>query len=108
VLRPGGRFAVSDIVLLRPLPAELMGLVGLWTGCIAGALVDSEYTERLTAAGFADASVEVTRNYRRDELEDLAAELTAENLPRGLDVTAAVDALDGAFASAFIRAVKPR
>ena len=107
VLRPGGRFAVSDIVLLRPLPAELMGLVGLWTGCIAGALVDTEYTERLAAAGFAGASVEVTRRYRRDELEDLAASLTADDLPAGVDLAAAVDALDGAFASAFIRAVKP-
>ena len=108
VLRPGGRFAVSDIVLLRPLPAELMGLVALWTGCISGALVDADYVQRLTAAGFTDASVEVTRNYRRDELEDLAAELTAGDLPPGIDVTEAVDALDGAFASAFIRAVKPR
>jgi SAM-dependent methyltransferase len=107
VLRPGGRFAVSDIVLLRPLPAELMGLVGLWTGCIAGALVDSDYVERLTRAGFADPSVEVTRRYRRDELEDLAASLTATDLPPGIDVAAAVDSLDGAFASAFIRAVKP-
>ena len=108
VLRPGGRFAVSDIVLLRPLPAELMGLVALWTGCISGALVDADYVQRLTATGFADASVEVTRNYRRDELEDLAAELTAGDLPPGIDVAEAVDALDGAFASAFIRAVKPR
>jgi arsenite methyltransferase len=107
VLRPGGRFAVSDIVLLHPLPDELMGLVALWTGCISGALVDADYVQRLTAAGFADASVEVTRTYRRDELEDLAAELTTGDLPSGLDVTAAVDALDGAFASAFIRAVKP-
>lgn len=108
VLRPGGRFAVSDIVLLRPLPDELMGLVALWTGCISGALVDADYVQRLTAAGFTDAAVEVTRTYRRDELEDLAAQLTAGDLPPGLDVAAAVDALDGAFASAFIRAAKPR
>ena len=107
VLRPGGRFAVSDIVLLRPLPAELMGLVALWTGCISGALVDDDYVQRLTAAGFTNASVEVTRNYRRDELENLAADLTAGDLPAGLDVAAAVEALDGAFASAFIRALKP-
>ena len=108
VLRPGGRFAVSDIVLLRPLPAELMGLVALWTGCISGALVDADYVKRLTTTGFVDASVEVTRSFRRDELEDLAAELTAGALPPGLDLAEAVDALDGAFASAFIRASKPR
>jgi SAM-dependent methyltransferase len=107
VLRPGGRFAVSDIVLLRPLPAELMGLVVLWTGCIAGALVDTDYVERLTRAGFTDASVEVTRRYSRADLEDLASELDPADLPRGMDVAAAVDAMDGAFASAFIRAVKP-
>jgi arsenite methyltransferase len=108
VLRPGGRFAVSDIVLLRPLPADLMDLVVMWTGCISGALVDRDYVERLTATGFADASVEVTRRYQRGELEDLAAELTAGDLPPGLDLATAVDALDGVFASAFIRAVKPR
>ncbi len=107
VLRPGGRFAVSDIVLLRPLPTELMGLVALWTGCIAGALVGADYVARLTRAGFADASVEVTRRYRRDELEDLARGLDPGTLPPGMDAAAAVAALDGAFASAFVRAVKP-
>lgn len=108
VLRPGGRFAVSDIVLLRPLPDELMGLVALWTGCISGALVDADYVRRLTAAGFEKASVQMTRTYPRNELEDLAEQLTADPLPAGLDIAAAVNALDGAFASAFIRAAKPR
>ena len=55
VLRPGGRFAVSDIVPLRPLAPELTGIVALWTGCIAGALLETDYVARLTAAGFEDA-----------------------------------------------------
>lgn len=107
VLRPGGRFAVSDIVLLRPLAPELTGIVALWTGCIAGALLDTDYVARLTAAGFEDASVEVTRRYTRADLEDLAASLAPADLPTGVDVAAAVDALDGAFASAFVRAIMP-
>ncbi len=107
VLRPGGRFAVSDIVLLRPLPDGLMGIVALWTGCISGALLDTDFVERLARAGFADASIEVTRRYTRAELEDLAAGLDPAELPDGMDVAAAVEAMDGAFASAFVRAVRP-
>lgn len=107
VLRPGGRFAVSDIVLLRPLAPELAGVVALWTGCIAGALLDKDYVAGLTAAGFEEAGVEVTRRYTRAELEDLAAGLAPADLPEGVDVAAAVEALDGAFASAFVRATKP-
>jgi SAM-dependent methyltransferase len=107
VLRPGGRFAVSDIVLLRPLPAPLMRIVGLWTGCIAGALLDSDYVARLSAAGFAEPAVEVTRTYTRAELDDLAASIAPQDLPAGFDVATAVELMDGAFASAFVRAVKP-
>lgn len=106
VLRPQGRFAVSDIVLLRDLPDELRGVVRLWTGCISGALRDDEYVDRLTAAGFADASVEVTRRYSRDDLESMA-EVSEVALPEGMSTTELVDALDGAFASAFVRARKP-
>jgi arsenite methyltransferase len=106
VLRPQGRFAVSDIVLLRDLPDELRGVVRLWTGCISGALRDDEYVDRLTAAGFADASVEVTRRYTRDDLESMA-EVSEVERPEGLSATDLVDALDGAFASAFVRARKP-
>ncbi len=108
VLRPEGRFAVSDIVLLRPIPEHLTGIVGLWTGCVAGALLDTDYVAKLGAAGFADASVEVTRSYDRIDLEDLATTLDASQLPEGLDVDAAVTALEGAFASASVRARKPR
>ena len=106
VLRPQGRFAVSDIVLLRDIPDELRGVVRLWTGCISGALRDDEYVDRLTAAGFTDASVEVTRRYTRDDLESMA-EVAEVTLPEGLSVPGLVDALDGAFASAFVRARKP-
>lgn len=107
VLRPGGRFAISDIVLLRPLPAELAGLVALWTGCVAGALLDSDYVARLRTAGFVDAAVEVTRTYPTADLAELAQSLAPTELPEGVDVDAAVALLDGAFASAFVRAVKP-
>lgn len=107
VLRPGGRFAISDIVLLRPLPKSLEGLVALWTGCVAGALLDADYVSRLGAAGFVDAAVEVTRTYPSADLAELAASLAPDELPVGVDVDAAVALLDGAFASAFVRAVKP-
>ena len=107
VLRPGGRFAVSDIVLLRPLPEELQGVVRLWTGCISGALTDAEYLDKLAAAGFEDAAVEVTRGYARDDLAGMAEVTDAAQLPDGIDRGGLVDALDGAFASAFVRAAKP-
>ncbi|MCE1180110.1 MAG: arsenite methyltransferase [Micrococcales bacterium] len=107
VLRPGGRFAVSDIVLLRDVPDALRGVVSLWTGCISGALRDTDYVERLRAAGFEDASTEVTRLYDRDELEGMADQLDPTHLPEGMTLADAVQALDGAFASAFIRATKP-
>ena len=106
VLRPGGRFAVSDIVLLRPLEEEWASLVGLWTGCIAGALLDTDYLSGLSAAGFANPSVQVTRAYTREDLTELADQLAAAELPEGRSLEDAVDALEGAFASAFIRADK--
>lgn len=108
VLRPGGRFAVSDIVLLRDIPGELRAVVGLWTGCISGALRDSEYVDKLVAAGFADASVEVTREYSRADLETMAEQLSGEELPSGVEPSQVVQALEGAFASAFVRAAKPQ
>jgi len=107
VLRPGGRFAVSDIVLLRPLEPALASIVALWTGCIAGALLDSEYVSKLTSVGFTDASVQITRGYDRSDIEALAAQLSPADIPAGMDIDEAIDSLDGAFASAFIRAVKP-
>ena len=107
VLRPGGRFAVSDIVLLRPLEPALASIVALWTGCIAGALLDSEYVSKLTSVGFTDTSVQITRGYDRSDIETLAAQLSPADIPAGMDIDEAIDSLDGAFASAFIRAVKP-
>ena len=79
----------------------------LWTGCIAGALRYDEYVAKLEAAGFVDAAVEVTRTYDRQAVLDLAADLPADQLPTGVEAEALVDALDGAVASAFVRAVRP-
>jgi arsenite methyltransferase len=107
VLAPGGRFAVSDIVVLRPLPEIARRVMRLWTGCVAGALLDAEYVAKLTAAGFTDASVEVTRAYTRQDLVDMAATLSPEDIPAGVDVDEIIDLMDGAVASAFIRAAKP-
>ena len=106
VLRPGGRFAVSDIVLLRPIPEELRAVAGLWTGCVSGSLLDTEYVETLTSAGFSDASVEVTRTFDHADLQQRAALGGADQLPAGWDMDRVVETLDGAFTSAFIRARK--
>ena len=106
VLRPGGRFAVSDIVLLRPLAPKWVSLVGLWTGCIAGALADADYLAKLEAAGFAEAGIQVTRTYTRDDLIDMAGTLPPGSLPDGVTPEEAIVSLEGAFASAFIRAKK--
>lgn len=105
VLRPGGRFAVSDIVLLRDIPDALREIVGLWTGCVSGALLDSDYLAKLTGAGFTDASVEVTRTFDRDELQRMS-DMVGDDLPGGWTLDTIIDALEGAFASAFVRARK--
>jgi hypothetical protein len=75
---------------------------------VSGALLDTDYVAKLGAAGFVDASVEVTRGYDRTDLEDLASTLDAAQIPPGFDVEAAVTSLHGAFASASVRARKPR
>ncbi len=107
VLKPGGRFAVSDIVLLKPLPEPAQRAMRLWTGCVAGALVDTDYVARLGAAGFTDASVEITRRYDRGDLDGLAADLRPEEIPADLDLGDVLAEMDGATASAFVRATKP-
>jgi SAM-dependent methyltransferase len=101
VLRPGGLFAVSDVVLLRPLSSQLNSLMGLWTGCIAGALLDTEYEAKLASAGFHDIEVRPTLVHQRDDLVNLAAGL---EVPDGVEVGGAIDEAAGAIANAFIRA----
>jgi SAM-dependent methyltransferase len=108
VLRPGGRFAISDMVLSRPLDPELTRITGLWTGCIAGALTEDACAEALRAAGFEDVHLEPTTIIGRAELESLVAGLDPAEIPPGLDVGATIADLDGVIRSAFIRARKPR
>ncbi len=100
VLKPGGRFAVSDVVLRDGIPDQVRKSVMLWVGCIAGALQDSEYVAKLAEAGFEAIDIEPTRIYR---IEDARAFLTAE----GIDVDAIAPQVDGKFMSAFVRATKP-
>jgi len=102
VLRPGGRFAVSDIVIRRELPEAIQKSLDLWTGCVAGALLEADYVSKLRAAGFTDIQVEPTRIYTKDD----AAEMASSSCCGG-DLTDAFGALDGAIMSAFIRARKP-
>ncbi len=97
VLNPGGRFAVSDVVLRGELPEPVLRSIGLWTGCISGALHEDEYRRLLLAAGFTDVSIEPTRIYSR---EDVQALLEAE----GLEDAGLVDAVEGKIMSAFVRA----
>lgn len=101
VLRPGGRFAVSDVVVRGPVPAEIRKNVELWIGCIAGALAESEYRTKLAGAGFEGIEVETTRTY---QVEDARQFLAA----KGIDVDAVAPQVEGKFASAFIRARKPQ
>jgi hypothetical protein len=86
--------------LLRALSAQLSQVMGLWTGCIAGALHATDYAARLTAAGFHDAEVQITHVHQR---ADLAAMAEGLELPPGVDRQAALDEADGAIANAFIR-----
>jgi SAM-dependent methyltransferase len=107
VLKPGGRFAVSDIVIHGGLPAELVDSAELrrdlssWAGCIAGALTDAEYRQGLQVAGFEQVDLEVTRRY---ELADLGTTLPAWVAQVGDDVAAQIA---GRFGSTFVRATKP-
>ena len=108
VLRPGGRLAVSDIVLHRPLPREILHVMGLWTGCISGALLDTDYAEELALAGFGDVSIEPTHVFDRADLTSMAGDLLEQGaIPATLDVDATLTELDGAVMSAFVRARKP-
>jgi arsenite methyltransferase len=101
VLKPGGLFAVSDVVFQREVPRDVMGDMALWTGCIAGALVIDDYYDKLAAAGFADSEIIPTIVHDRAAVERLAM---TETLPAGVDHERIFDEYDGVLANAFIRA----
>ena len=100
VLKPGGRFAVSDVVVRGDVPPEVRTNMELWIGCVAGALEEQEFLALLREVGFENPSIEPTRVYKA---EDAAAFLTGS----GLEVGDFASAIDGKFMSAFVRAAKP-
>jgi arsenite methyltransferase len=100
VLKPGGRFAVSDVVVRGEVPPEVRRSMELWVGCIAGALEENEYAAKLRAAGFADVQVEPWRIYKVEDARTFLAE-------SGVDVDRLAPQVEGRFASAFVRARKP-
>jgi arsenite methyltransferase len=100
VLKPGGRFAVSDVVVRGTVPESVRKSMLLWVGCIAGALEEQEYIAKLSAAGFGDISMEPTREYNVEDARHFLTEA-------GVDVDAIAPQVDGRFLSAFIRAHKP-
>jgi SAM-dependent methyltransferase len=101
VLKPGGRFAVSDVVVRGEVPAEVRRSMELWVGCVAGALEEEEFKALLEKTGFTDVDIEPTRVYRVD---DARAFLQSA----GLDVDLVAKEIDGRFMGAFVRGTKPR
>src|SRR5579863_5915358 len=100
VLKPGGRFAVSDVITRGEMRPEIRQSVLAWVGCIAGALEENDYRGKLGAAGFEHIEVEPTRIYRAEDAREFLA-------GQGIDVDTLAPQVDGKFFSAFIRAVKP-
>lgn len=100
VLKPGGRFAVSDVVTRGEIPAEVRKSVLLWVGCVAGALEENEYRNKLASAGFENIEIEPTRVYRVDDAREFLA-------GQNIDVDAIAPQVDGKIMSAFVRAIKP-
>jgi arsenite methyltransferase len=100
VLKPGGRFAVSDVVVRGDVPADIRRSMELWVGCIAGALEENEYATKLAAAGFQDVELEAWRVYNVEDARSFMVEA-------GLDVDTLAPQVKDRFASAFIRARKP-
>jgi arsenite methyltransferase len=100
VLKPGGRFAVSDVVTRGDITPEIRQSVLLWVGCVAGALADDEYRSKLSAAGFEQINIEPTRIYRAEDAREFLS-------AAGIDADAMAAHVDGKFMSAFVRAVKP-
>jgi len=101
VLKPGGRFAVSDVVVRGAVPDEVRNSMLLWVGCIAGALEETDYLAKLAKAGFGDATIEPTRVYNVEDARQFLTEA-------GVDVDAIAPLVNGKFMSAFIRAAKPK
>lgn len=100
VLKPGGRFAVSDVVVKGEVPADIRKNMELWIGCVAGALEDTEYRQLLAGAGFEAVDLEPTRIYK-------AADARTFLVEAGLDRPGLAESIDGKFMSAFVRASKP-
>jgi SAM-dependent methyltransferase len=100
VLKPGGRLAVSDVVTRGEIAEQIRRSVLLWVGCVAGALDEDEYRQKLTAAGFEQVGLEPTRIYKVEDAREFLAR-------EGVDVDTLAPQVDGKFMSAFIRAVKP-
>ena len=100
VLKPGGRFAVSDVVTRGEIPEDIRKSVLLWVGCVAGALEENEYRSKLAAAGFENIGIEPTRIYRSEDASSFLAD-------KGIDLQKIGPLVDGKFMSAFVRARKP-
>ena len=100
VLKPGGRFAVSDVVTRGEMLPEIRKSVLMWVGCVAGALEENEYRSKLIAAGFEQVDLEPTRIYRVEDAREFLVDA-------GIDVDAIAPQVDGKFMSAFVRGVKP-
>jgi len=100
VLRPGGRFAVSDVVVRGEVPPAIRKSMEMWVGCVAGALGEYDYVAKLARAGFDGIEIEPTRVYSADDARGFLA-------GEGLDVDELVRDIDGKFFSAFVRAAKP-
>lgn len=100
VLKPGGRLAISDVVVRGEVPAGIRKSVELWVGCVAGALEEYEYRNKLHAAGFESIGIEPTRIYKVDDARDFLSSA-------GLDIEKIAPLIDGKFMSAFVRATKP-
>lgn len=100
VLKPGGRLAISDIVVRGSMPEDIRHSVELWAGCVAGALEETVYLKKLQQAGFEQASIEATRIYSAEDAREFL-------MGAGLNVETVVKEIDGKFVSGFIRAVKP-
>ena len=100
VLEPGGRFAMTDVIVRGEVPGAIRRNMELWIGCVAGALSDREYLDKLARAGFVDAAIEVTRIYGVDDAREFLA-------AQGAELQQLAAQVDGKFASGFIRASKP-